>query len=96
MLERLRTMTANGGTLLLGSMMLETVEVSEYARFVPGEYFGDPTWWWVPGRLALRWMLETTGFHVDEQFGIAAGPPGEFPVVTAYFSATPTELGAES
>jgi hypothetical protein len=70
-------------------MMLEAAEVSEYTRFVPGEFYGDPTWWWVPGRLALRWMLEAAGFGVDEQFGTAPGPLGDFRVINAYFSATP-------
>jgi len=89
MLERLREMTTDGGKLLLGSMILESAEVSEYARFVPGEFYGDPTWWWVPGRLALRWMLEAAGFTVDEQFGTADGPLGDFRVLNAYFLAAP-------
>jgi len=91
LLERLMAMTSDNGTLFFGSMMLEAVETSEYARFVPGEYFGDPSWWWVPGRLALRWMLEVAGFEVKGQFGTAPGPPGEFAVITSYFVATPAE-----
>ena len=59
------TMLADGGTLFFGSMMLAIAELSEYARFVPGAYYGDPTWWWVPGRLCLRWMLETAGLRGD-------------------------------
>jgi SAM-dependent methyltransferase len=88
LLQRLHAMVAPGGTLLFGSIMLDDPERSEYARFVPGEYFGDPTWWWVPGRLAMRWMLEAAGFAVAEEFGIAEGPRGEFPVITGYFRAT--------
>jgi 2-polyprenyl-3-methyl-5-hydroxy-6-metoxy-1,4-benzoquinol methylase len=87
MLDRLRAMLADDGTLLFGSMMLGDPELSEYARFVPGAYYGDPTWWWVPGRLCMRWMLEAAGLEVIEEFGLHDGPPGEFPVVNGYFKA---------
>jgi tRNA (mo5U34)-methyltransferase len=87
MLERLRAMLAPGGTLFFGSMMLASPELSEYARFVPGAFYGDPTWWWVPGRLCMRWMLETAGFEVQYEFGVHDGPPGEFPVVNGYLRA---------
>ena len=69
LLQRLHTMLRPGGSLLFGTMMLGDPELSEYARFVPTEYYGDPTWWWVPGRLATRWMLRAAGFDVDEEFG---------------------------
>src|SRR4051812_44452604 len=87
MLERLRSVLADGGTLLFGSMMLGDPDLSEYARFVPGAYYGDPTWWWVPGRLCMRWMLETAGLEVTGEFGLHDGPPGDFPVVNGYFNA---------
>lgn len=87
LLERLRAMLTDDGTLLFGSMMLADPELSEYARFVPGAYYNDPSWWWVPGRLAMRWMLETVGLPVEEEFGLAPGPPGEFPTVNGYFRA---------
>lgn len=87
LLARLWQMTAPGGTLLLGSMMLADPTLSEYARFVPTTYYGDSTWWWVPGRLALRWMIETSGFDVDGDFGEHPGPPGEFRTVNGYFRA---------
>jgi tRNA (mo5U34)-methyltransferase len=89
LLQRLRAMLVPGGTLLFGSMLLGDPELSEYARFVPDEYYGDPTWWWVPGRLAMRWMLAAAGFEVQEEFGLNEGPRGEFPVVNGYFRATP-------
>jgi SAM-dependent methyltransferase len=88
LLLRLRSMLAPGGELILGSMTLADAEQSEYLRFVPGSYFGDPTWWFVPGRLALRWMLEVTGFRIAYTFGEWTGPPGAFPVLNAYFRAT--------
>jgi SAM-dependent methyltransferase len=85
LLQRLRAMLADSGTLLFGSMMLADTEQSEYARFVPGAYYGDDTWWWVPGRLAMRWMLESVGFIVKEAFGLSPGPPGEFVTMNGYF-----------
>jgi tRNA (mo5U34)-methyltransferase len=84
LLARLWQMAAPGGTLLLGSMMLADPTLSEYARYVPLSYYGDPTWWWVPGRLALRWMIETAGFEVEGAFGESAGPPGEFETINGY------------
>jgi tRNA (mo5U34)-methyltransferase len=84
LLARLWQLTAPGGTLLLGSMMLADPTLSEYARYVPLSYYGDPTWWWVPGRLALRWMIETAGFDVEDAFGESPGPPGEFDTINGY------------
>jgi tRNA (mo5U34)-methyltransferase len=95
MLQALRPMLADGGTLLFGSMMLADPELSEYARFVPGSYYGDPTWWWVPGRLAMRWMLEAAGFMSEDEFGFSEGPPGEFQTMNGYFMMSggePSEL----
>ena len=88
LMARLWHMTAPGGTLLLGSMQLADPALSEHARFVPLSYYGDPTWWWVPGRLALRWIVETAGFDVVEAFGESPGPPGEFPTINGYVRAT--------
>lgn len=87
LLSRLHEMTAPGGTLLLGSMMLAEPELAELARFVPGAYYGDETWWWVPGSEALRGMIESVGFSVQESFGVGAGVPGEFPTSNGYFRA---------
>ncbi len=85
MLLALRQMLAPNGTMLFGSMMLDSAELSEYIRFVPNAYYGDPTWWFVPGRLAMRWMLEAAGFVHEEEFGTSDGPPGEFPTINGYF-----------
>ena len=87
LVERLRAMLAPGGTMFFGSMMFGDPELAEYARFVPGAYYGDATWWWVPGRLAMRWMLEAAGLEVVDEFGLHDGPPGEFDVVNGYFRA---------
>jgi hypothetical protein len=87
-------MVEEDGELLIGSMMLAGAEVSEYARFVPGDYAGDPTWWWVPGRLALRWMIENAGFETGPDLGVYEGPRGPFPVVNGYFRARPSTIPA--
>jgi predicted O-methyltransferase YrrM len=84
MLQQLRTMVADGGELLLGSMMLADAELSEHARFVRGAYAGDPTWWWVPGRLALRWMMDACGFETDLLPIRFDGPMGDFEVINGY------------
>jgi tRNA (mo5U34)-methyltransferase len=94
LLERLHEMLTDDGVLLFGSMMLADPELSECARFVPGAYYNDPSWWWVPGRLAMRWMLETVGLRVEEEFGLSPGPPGEFPTVNGYFRAARGEPAA--
>ena len=84
MLQALRPLLRDGGVLLLGTMMLADPEVSEYIRFVPGSFASDPTWWMVPGRLAVRWMLEAAGFAVVYEFGVGSGLRGEFPVLNGY------------
>lgn len=62
LLAGLWRLTSVGGTLLLDSEIGEGAEHSQYARFVPAERSGGG---WVPGRLALRWMVETSGFDVE-------------------------------
>jgi SAM-dependent methyltransferase len=89
MLSRLRRMLSDDGTAFIGSMMLASPELSEFVRFVPGPYYGDPTWWWVPGRLAFRRMLEATGLEVTGEIDQGNGPPGEFAVVNGYMVAKP-------
>lgn len=84
---RLYEMTAPGGTLLFGSMMLADPSLAELARFVPHAYYGDRTWWWVPGPLAVSSMLAAAGFDVRGAFGQAGGPPGEFETMNGYFRA---------
>jgi SAM-dependent methyltransferase len=88
LLERLHEMTGGGGTLLFGSMMLADPSFADLARFVPRAYFRDSTWWWVPGPVAMREMLESVGFEIEEEFGFSPGPPGEFPTINGYFRAS--------
>jgi SAM-dependent methyltransferase len=87
LVQRLYDMLAPDGVLFFGSMMLGDPELAEYARFVPGAYYGDDTWWWVPGRLCMRWMLEAAGLEVVDELPVHDGPPGEFDVVNGYFKA---------
>jgi SAM-dependent methyltransferase len=94
MLLRLRSMVAEGGEMLFGSMLHGSADQSEYVRFVPDAYAGDKTWWFVPGRLAMRWMLEVCGFEVEELI-LAEGPRGEFRTLNAYFRGRPGEVVPE-
>jgi SAM-dependent methyltransferase len=88
LLERLRDLTAEDGTLLVGTMMLGDPDLADYVRFVPGTYLADATWWWVPGRIAAQRMLGSCGLEVHEAFGVHDGPAGEFDVVNGYFRTT--------
>ncbi len=94
MLLRLRSMLADDGEMLLGLVLHASGEQSEYIRFVPDAYAGDKTWWFVPGRLAMRWMIEVSGFEVEE-LSLSEGPRGEFSTLNAYFRARPTEVVPE-
>jgi SAM-dependent methyltransferase len=90
MTARLAEMVAPGGRMLLGTMVLDRPDLAEYARFVRGEYAGDPTWWWVPGRVAMRQMLEACGLDAAPlEPTFFPGPRGSFPVLNGYFEATP-------
>jgi SAM-dependent methyltransferase len=89
MLLKLRSMLMPDGQMLFGSMLHASSEQSEFIRFVPDAYAGDKTWWFVPGRLAMRWMLEVTGFDVRELL-LAEGPRGEFRTLNGYFLTRPS------
>lgn len=94
MLLRLRAMLAPDGEMLFGSMLHASPEQSEYVRFVPDAYAEDKTWWFVPGRLAMRWMLEVSGFEVQE-LTLSEGPRGEFRTLNGYFLARPVDTVPE-
>lgn len=96
LLQRLQLLLAPSGTLLFGSMMLAAPEFAEQMRFVPGAYYGDPTWWWVPGRLAMRWMLEAVGLPVLDELAVHDGPPGEFRTINGYFRCSRGEPAPEA
>jgi|GEM_PF-2321388 len=79
---------AVGGTLLLHSRVLSDPAQSTYARFGAARAgTGDTEW--LPGRLALRWTVETNGFDVERWLDAGSSDPrgeGE-----AYLVATRTE-----
>ncbi len=62
LLADLWRLTAPAGVLLLESDVVAGPEHSQYASFVPSTRSGGG---WVPGRLALRWMVEVSGFDVE-------------------------------
>lgn len=51
-----------GGTLVLEGTVLADPEQSMFADFVTDQSASDQRWRWVPGRMALRWMVENSGF----------------------------------
>lgn len=87
LLRTLRSMMVPEGTLLLRSMVLTDPERSEYLRFVPDRFAGDPSWQFVPGRLAFRWLVQTAGFDVLAEFGEWEGPRDLVPVAAVYLKA---------
>ena len=84
LLEALRPLLRDGGTLLLGTMVLTDPERSDCIRLVPTGLGGDPSWRMVPGRLALRWMLRAAGFTVRDELAMSSVPGGELRVVDGY------------
>lgn len=60
-LSRLWRLAAPSASLLLGSRVLDDVEASRYLGLEATSASGLE---WIPGRLALRWMVESSGFDV--------------------------------
>jgi hypothetical protein len=57
--------TAPGSLLLLEAPVLPDAASSQYAQLVPASESPSGRPRWVPGRLALRWIVETSGFDVQ-------------------------------
>jgi hypothetical protein len=75
-LSRLWAGTVEGGTLIIQCRVMTPVDHSMYARFVEART-GTGELEWVPGRLAFRWSVETSGFDIDRWLdspALAAGP----------------------
>jgi len=86
LLSRIWHLTRSGTTLLLESRVLTAPEVSRYGLFT-----NDPDGsYWVPGRLALRWMVESSGFDVERWIDAGAAGAGAPEQVSAYLRATRT------
>jgi hypothetical protein len=64
-LSRLWWLAAPSATLLLGSRVIDDVEAS---RCLAVEATSAAGLEWIPGRLALRWMVESSGFDVLRWF----------------------------
>ncbi len=90
LLGRLWGMTAPDGLLLLESATLDPPELSRYTTFAP-RTAERPAPEWIPGRLTLRWMVETSGF--DPREWRAEHPQGGagLPTVSAYLRARRAE-----
>ena len=90
LLGRLWRMTAPDGLLLIGSAMLDAPELSRHTTFAP-RTAERPAPEWIPGRLTLRWMVETSGFDPGEW--LAERPQGGAgrPTVSGYLRARRAE-----
>jgi hypothetical protein len=67
--------TVPGSVLLAGMEVLTRPAHSQFARYLPAAESAAGVARWVPGRLALRWMVEVSGFDGDwlgERPGTAA------------------------
>jgi Methyltransferase domain len=67
---------ADAGALVLAAPVMTASVRSRYARFVAAAAGAGATEW-LPGRLALRWSLETSGFDVERWLASAEDAPGE-------------------
>jgi hypothetical protein len=75
-LSRLWAATAEAATLVIQCRVMTPVDLSMYARFVEAAT-GAGEFEWLPGRLAFRWSVETSGFDIDHWIdspALAAGP----------------------
>jgi hypothetical protein len=59
-----------GGTLVLAAPVMTAATRSRYARFVASAAGAGETGW-LPGRLALRWSVETSAFEVERWLAAA-------------------------
>lgn len=84
LLERIRTMTTEGGTAIVGSILHNDPTQADSLKYLPRGYFNDPTWWFLPGRLAFRWMLEAAGLQSIDELAPTGGAPGEFETIDQY------------
>jgi hypothetical protein len=65
-------------------VLLDDPERSELIRFVPDADGGGS---FVPGRLAFRWLVETTGFEVEAELDTVELPAARFPTSHGYLRA---------
>jgi tRNA (mo5U34)-methyltransferase len=89
LLDRIRLMLSPNGCAIVGSILHNEPTRSDSIRFLPRGYFNDPTWWFLPGRLAFRWMLEAAGLQSTIELNPTAGAPGEFETIDQYHICDP-------
>lgn len=77
-LSRIWAASAEGAELLIQCRVMTPSDLSMYARFVEVRT-GDGRFEWLPGRLAFRWSVETSGFDIDNWIDSPAleASPGE-------------------
>jgi SAM-dependent methyltransferase len=61
LLLALQRLLAPGGKLVLETHI--TMEDDMNARFIEGNFWGDPNWWWLPSSDTMMAMLRTCGFE---------------------------------
>jgi len=91
LLERIRSMVNDEGIAVVGSILHNDPLRSDSLRFLPRGYFHDPTWWFLPGRLAFRWMLEAAGLRSINELPPTDGAPGEFETIDQYHICATTD-----
>jgi 2-polyprenyl-3-methyl-5-hydroxy-6-metoxy-1,4-benzoquinol methylase len=84
LLERIRAMTSSEGTAVVGSILHNDPAQADSLKFLPRGYYNDPTWWFLPGRLAFRWMLESAGLVSQIELQPTDGAAGEFETIDQY------------
>jgi hypothetical protein len=81
-LEQVRELLADGGRLYLGFTRVAAAERSEYVRLVEGGQDGELEA--LPGRTALRWMLEAAGLSALREIGVGPSERNGIPVECGY------------
>jgi len=61
LIEKLASVLQPGGTLLMETHVLS--ETSTQSQFIEGSFWGDETYWWIPGDECLMGMLKSSGFN---------------------------------
>jgi hypothetical protein len=75
-LSRVWAAAADGATLLIQCRVMTATDLSMYANFVDAR-LAKGEFEWMPGRLAFRWLVETSGFDIDRWIdspALEAGP----------------------
>jgi hypothetical protein len=64
-------------TLVYGGVALADPELTAMAKLERESGNAERRWRWLPGRMALRWMVENSGFDVDRWIGERPGTEGQ-------------------